>query len=127
MTSPVERISGPSSLSTSGNPLNGSTAPFTATWAPPTAARPPPTSAHPHLTGLVAQRVDVDLWPVFEEPADEAGQVGGKPAVATEGAEGRQLGHRPAQPLLLVDDLHRPPSEHVRRPHEHRIADAIDD
>jgi hypothetical protein len=34
MTSPVERISGPSSVSTSGKRLKGSTASFTDTWAP---------------------------------------------------------------------------------------------
>ena len=36
MTSPVERISGPSRASASGKRLNGSTASFTATWSPPT-------------------------------------------------------------------------------------------
>ena len=36
MTSPVERISGPSRVSTSGKRLNGSTASFTATWPPST-------------------------------------------------------------------------------------------
>src|SRR5262245_17644675 len=34
ITSPVERISGPSTVSTSGNRSNGSTASLTATWAP---------------------------------------------------------------------------------------------
>ena len=34
MTSPVERISGPSRVSTSGKRLNGSTASLTDTWAP---------------------------------------------------------------------------------------------
>jgi hypothetical protein len=34
MTSPVERISGPSRVSTSGKRLNGSTASLTDTWPP---------------------------------------------------------------------------------------------
>ena len=42
MTSPVERISGPSTVSTSGKRLNGSTASFTATWPPSTGGRSSP-------------------------------------------------------------------------------------
>ena len=46
MTSPVERISGPSTVSTSGKRLNGSTASFTATCAPTrSAAAGPPRAA----------------------------------------------------------------------------------
>ncbi len=44
MTSPVERISGPSSVSLSGKRLKGSTASFTATW-PPLAGSPSSPSA----------------------------------------------------------------------------------
>ena len=45
MTSPVERISGPSTVSTSGKRLKGSTASFTATWSPFTGGRAGPRRA----------------------------------------------------------------------------------
>ena len=31
------------------------------------------------------------------------------------------------QPVVVVDDLHGPPAEHVGRPHQRRVADAVDD
>ena len=34
-----------------------------------------------------------------------------------------ELGHGAPEVAVVVDDLHRPPAEHVRRPHEHRIPD----
>ena len=43
ITSPVERISGPSAGSTSGNRLKGITASLTATW-PPTGSRSTPSA-----------------------------------------------------------------------------------
>ena len=55
MTSPVERISGPSTASTSGKRLHGSTASLTAMWSPSTFGRSRPSSANsakvaPHMT-----------------------------------------------------------------------------
>ena len=44
MTSPVERISGPSSVSTSGKRLNGSTASLTDTWPPGAGGRSTPSA-----------------------------------------------------------------------------------
>ena len=44
MTSPVERISGPSSVSTSGKRPKGRTASFTLTWPPLTGGRRRPSS-----------------------------------------------------------------------------------
>ena len=44
MTSPVERISGPSSASASGKRLNGKTASLTATWSPATGSASSPLS-----------------------------------------------------------------------------------
>ena len=44
MTSPVERISGPSMVSTSGKRLNGSTASFTETWPPSAGGRSSPSA-----------------------------------------------------------------------------------
>ncbi len=35
--------------------------------------------------------------------------------------------HGVLEPLVVVDDLHRPPAEHVGRAHEHRVADPVDD
>ena len=66
-----------------------------------------------HL-GAVAQRVDVDLDGVLEEPVDEhrvlGRQFGGAGDVALQG-------------VLVVHDLHAAPAQHVGRPHQHRIAD----
>ena len=64
----------------------------------------------PDVGGLaVAQGVDIDLDRVLEEPIDE---------------------RRPVHAVKCLDDLflgmadaHRAPAEHVRGPHEHRVAD----
>ena len=68
--------------------------------------------------GAVVERVDVDLHGVVEEPVDEhrvlRGHLGGAFDV------GRQR-------LLVVDDLHAPPAEHVGRPDQHRVADLVGD
>ena len=57
----------------------------------------------------VAERVDVDLDRVLDEPVDEHGA--------------RDGGHRLAQLLVVVTDAHRAAAEHVRGADEHRIAD----
>jgi hypothetical protein len=65
-----------------------------------------------------AERVDVDLDRVVEEPVDENGvlgrDVGGPPDVL-------------AQDPVVVDDLHAAPAQHVGRPHQHRVADLVGD
>ena len=62
----------------------------------------------------VAQRVDVDLDRVLEEAVDQhrvfGRELGGAGDVAL-------------QRLVVVDDLHAAPAQHVGRPHQHRIAD----
>ena len=50
ITSPVERISGPSSTSTPGKRAKGNTASFTATWASALGLRPKERSASPAIT-----------------------------------------------------------------------------
>ena len=50
ITSPVERISGPSTVSTPGKRANGKTASFTATWSPAWSLRPKPASGSPAMT-----------------------------------------------------------------------------
>ena len=57
----------------------------------------------------VAERVDVDLDRVLDEAVDEHRAGDG--------------GHRLAQLGVVVTDAHRPAAEHVRRPHEDRVAD----
>ena len=57
----------------------------------------------------VAERVDVDLDRVLDEAVDED--------------RARDGGHRLPQLLVVVTDPHRPAAEHVRGPHEHRVAD----
>ena len=61
----------------------------------------------------VAERVDVDLDRVLEEPVDEHAPV--------------TAAHRLAHVVLVVADAHRAAAEHVRGPDEHRVADALGD
>ena len=63
----------------------------------------------------VVEGVDVDLDRVVEEPVDQHRMVG-------RGGRRRAV-HVGPQRLLVVDDLHAAPAEHVRRPHQHRVAD----
>ncbi len=77
-----------------------------------------------HLAAGVPQGVDVDLGGVLQEPVDEHRALGRQPALAPQGAEPGQLGHGPGQPVVVVHDLHRSPSEDVRRAHERWVADA---
>ncbi len=60
----------------------------------------------------VADRVDVDLDRVLQEAVEED--------LAAAAVHPRQV---VAQAVEVVDDLHRPPAEHVARPHEQRPAD----
>jgi len=84
-------------------------------------ARPPLRCVHDaadHHALAVADRVHVDLGGVGEE------------AVHQHRMFGRSIhrdAHVFAQRADLVDDHHRTPAEHVRRPHEHRIADPLGD
>ena len=230
MTSPVERISGPSRVSASGKRVNGSTASLTLTWPPVTGGTSSPSSrssarvapamtraatlargtpvaldtngtvrlarglasitktwsgldrvlhveradaprgrrrsrgcsasitahrrpaerrrrdhaggvtgVHPglldvlhdradeHLAGAVADGVDVDLDGVLEEAVDQDRPLGRQAPFPPSEPEAGQLVHGPAQVVVVVDDLHGPPAEHVARPHQGRIADPPDD
>ena len=79
------------------------------------------------LAGRVANGVDVDLDSVLEEPVDEHRTLGRQSALLSERAEPSQLGHRPPQAVVVVDDLHGPPAQDVGRANEGGIADAGDD
>ena len=59
----------------------------------------------------VAQRVDVDLDRVLDEPVDEH--------------RAADRAHRRAELVVVVADPHRAAAEHVRRAHEHRVADLV--
>ena len=74
-------------------------------------------AADEHLAA-VAQRVDVDLDGVVEEPVDEH-----RPLRADRRGPRDVAGQR----RVVVDDLHAAPAEHVRRPHQHRVADPLGD
>ena len=65
------------------------------------------------MLGAVAERVDVDLDRVLEEPVDES-----RPLDARE-----CLAHL----VGVVADAHRAAAEHVRRADEHRVADPVGD
>ena len=77
-----------------------------------------------HLPGRVADRVDVDLHRVLEEAIDEHRALSRQTPLAAEAAGIRELGHRTVQLLIVVDDLHRPPAEHIGGTNQRRIADA---
>ena len=66
----------------------------------------------------VVERVDVDLHGVVEELVDQhrvlRGDLGGPVDVGGQGG-------------LVVDDLHPAAAEHVRGPHQHRVADHLGD
>ncbi len=77
-------------------------------------------AAEEHLLA-VEERVDVDLDRVVEELVDQQRRVGGVVAhVFHAGAVVLEL-------LAGVHDLHAAPAEHVRRPHQHGVADALGD
>ena len=63
----------------------------------------------------VADGVDVDLGGVLEEAVDQHRARRRQPALAAQAAEAGQLGHGPAQALVVVDDLHGPAAQHVAR------------
>ena len=79
------------------------------------------------VAGRVPDGVHVHLGGVLQEAVDQHGPLGRQPALPAEGAETGQLGHGPAEAVLVVHDLHRPPPEHVAGAHQGRIADPLDD
>jgi hypothetical protein len=79
------------------------------------------------LAGVVADGVDVDLGGVLEEAVDEDRPRGGQAALLAQAAEAGQLGHGPAQAVLVVDDLHGAAAEHVAGAEQRRVPDALDD
>ena len=70
------------------------------------------------LALAVRDDVDVDLDRVLEEVVDEDRPVRG---------DVLGDGHVPAHRLVVVHDLHRAAAEHVGRPDEHGVADALRD
>src|SRR5262245_22711581 len=71
-------------------------------------------NARDHALLAVGQRVDVDLEGVFQKAVDQHRLFG-------RGLDGAF--HIAFQALLVVNDHHRAPAQHVTRAHEHRIAD----
>ena len=67
----------------------------------------------------VADRVDVDLDGLLEELVDEHRLDRGEAWTAS--------AHVAVERVVVVDDLHRAPAQHVAGAHEHRIADAARD
>ena len=64
----------------------------------------------------VADRVDVDLDRVVQEAVEQHRRIV---------ADLHRLAHVALEVALLVHDLHRAPAQHVRRPHDERIADLV--
>ncbi len=84
-------------------------------------------STDQHLSGVVADRVDINLGGVLEEPVDQHWAFGRQASLAAEGPEPGQFAHGASQMFSVVHDLHRPATEHVARSHEHGKADSFDD
>ena len=68
--------------------------------------------------GAIGECVDIRLECIFEELVDEHGPVFAHARCAFEVA---------TQRFSVVHNLHRAPTEHIRRAHEHRIPDAVSD
>ena len=84
-------------------------------------------TADQHLTGVVADRVDVDLCGIGEEPVDQHRAFCRQSTFLAETAEPGEFVHRPGEMVAVVDDLHRPAAQHVTRAHEHGESDAVGD
>ena len=69
-----------------------------------------------HDVLAVAERVDVDLDRVVEKAVEEHRRIV---------RHLDRLAHVALEVAAVVDDLHRAPAEHVRRPHDERIADLV--
>ena len=82
-------------------------------------------AADDDVAGRVAQRVDVDLDGVFEEPVDEHRPLGREPAFTSERPFGGHRRHRVVEAVDVEHDLHGAPAEHVRRPDQHGEAEAL--
>ncbi len=88
--------------------------------------------ADDEITGVVADRVDVDLGGIFQEAVHQHRALSGQAALFAQAAHPTELGSQylpkcQSQMVAVVDDLHRPPTEHITRPHEHGKADPVDD
>ena len=79
------------------------------------------------LARRVADGVDVDLGGVLEEAVDEHRALGRQATFLAQAAEPGERGHGGAEAVVVVDDLHGPTAEHVGGPHQHRVADPLDD
>ena len=78
-------------------------------------------TADEHLTGLVANRINVDFGRILQEAIDEHRTAGRQPALATERAEALHLRHCLREFGVVVHDAHRSTTKHVTGSHEHRI------
>ena len=85
----------------------------------------PPISTSPRS---VAERVDVDLDRVLEEAVDQRGALAPTGRLRGPGSRARASSAIGAvERVVVVDDLHGPAAEHVRRPDQDRVADACRD
>ena len=82
-------------------------------------------SADQHLTGVVADGVDIDLGRVLQESVNQNGTLRRQATLATQRPEPGELCHRAGQMIAIVDDLHRPAAEHVARADQHGKADTV--
>ena len=75
------------------------------------------------ITGVIPQRVDIDLGGVLQETIDEYGALGRQAALLAETAEAGEFGHGPTQVIVVVHDLHRSAAEHITGTNEGGVAD----
>ena len=80
-----------------------------------------------HLAGVIADRIDVDLGGVGEEPVDQHRPLGGQATLPAQAAEAGQFVHGARQVVAVVHNLHGASPEHVTRPNQHRETDVVGD
>ncbi len=82
-------------------------------------------AADQDLAVRITDGVDIDLHRILEEPVHEDRTVGRHPSLSMQ-RSGHGI-HGLDQPVVVVDDLHRPAAQNIGGAHEHRIANAPGD
>src|SRR5437870_1891617 len=120
ITSPVDFISGPSTVSTPGNLMKGKTASLTLTWRGTTSAvNPWSASERPIMQrAAIFEGVGVDRGGIFEQVFDED---------RMRGRDAHRRFHVARQAGGIVDDLHGAAPEDVGGTDEDGIADPLRD
>ena len=79
------------------------------------------------LSGVIANRIDIDLGGIFEKAIDEHRALGGEATLLAEASKTSQFGHGPRKVVAIVHDLHAATAKHVARPNEYGETNAVSD